>query len=133
MELSRTVWLSTSAGIRLPIKAAGVLLGRSPHCDVVLGDATTSRVQLIVFAGVEGPSLSVLGKAPTSVNGEAVTHDRELRPGDRIDVPGLTVTIEVEDAATDEARPTWLVRGPGGMFGVVRSPFLVGAGSDAIL
>lgn len=132
MDGSSTLWLTTSAGIRLPIKAAGVLLGRSPHCDVVLTASTASRVQAIVFAGVGGACLSVLGRGKTTVNGEAIEHDCDLAPGDRIELPGLTASI-ISDAGDLSANRTWLVRGPGGLFGVVRSPFLVGAGNDTDL
>jgi hypothetical protein len=126
------MWLTTAAGIRLPITPAGVLLGRSPHCDVVLTEGTASRVQAIVFAGVDGPCVSVLGKGTTAVNGESIEHDRELASGDRLSVPGLELIIGVEHGGEHAVTP-WLVRGPGGLFGVVRSPFVVGAGAGADL
>lgn len=132
MDAGHTMWLTTSAGIRLPIKPAGVLLGRSPHCDVVLTESTASRVQAIVFASTGGACLSVLGRGKTTVNGENVDHDRDLAPGDRIELPGLSASIE-RDVGDLSANRTWLVRGPGGLFGVVRSPFLVGSGNDTDL
>lgn len=126
------MWLSTSEGIRLPITPSGVLLGRSPHCDVVLTQSTASRVQAIVFAGVDGASISLLGKGTTSVNGEVIHDDRELVAGDRIGVPGLELVIAADEADERPVTP-WLVRGPGGLFGVVRSPFVVGSAPGADL
>lgn len=126
-------WLEAPDGTRLPIKPTGILIGRAPHCDVVLTEPGASRVQAIVFAGPDGPCLTVLGKGPTAVNGEPV-HERDLAGGDRIELPGLA--LEVLAAPEQVAAPlssTWVLRGPRGLFGVVRTPFAVGSSTDADL
>lgn len=126
-------WLVTPGGIRLAITPSGVLIGRGAHCDVVSTEPQASRVQAIVFAGPSGPALTVLGKAATAVNGQPVARDRELADGDRIELPGVVLDVIAEvDATAAPPASTWVVRGPGGLFGVVRSPFTVGGarGSD---
>ena len=128
-------WLVTPDGTRLAIKPTGILVGRGPHCDVILSEPDASRVQAIVFAGANGPCLTVLGKGPTAVNGEPVVHERELAAGDRIELPGfaLEVLAGPEAAEAPPPRSSWVLRGPSGLFGVVRTPFTVGSGADADL
>jgi len=127
-------WLVAPDGTRLAIKPTGILVGRAPHCDLVLTEPDASRVQAIVFAGAEGPCLTVLGKGPTSVNGEPVVHERDLAGGDRIELPGLALEVLTgpEEAAAPP-RSSWVLRGPRGLFGVVRTPFTVGSGAGADL
>jgi hypothetical protein len=121
-------------GTRLAIKPTGILIGRAPHCDVVLAEPDASRVQAIVFSGAGGPCLTVLGKGPTAVNGELVVHERDLAGGDRIELPGLALKVLAapEDAAAPP-RSSWVLRGPSGLFGVARTPFTVGSGAGADL
>lgn len=118
-------WLEGTSGVRLPIKPSGVVIGRAAHCDLVADDPAISRAQAIIFAGVAGPALTVLGRAPTFVDDKPVEHTCELADGSRVSIPGLTLKVVV----TDRPEPpvtTWVVRGPGGLFGVVRSPFTIG-------
>lgn len=124
-------WLVAEDGARLAIRPAGILIGRAPHCDIVLTASDASRVHAIVFAGPEGPCLSVLGKGPTSVNGEPVAHDRELASGDRIAVPGRVLDVVAELSVAVAPASSWVLRGPSGLFGVVRTPFTVGTSPDA--
>jgi predicted component of type VI protein secretion system len=117
----------------LAIKPTGLLVGRSPDCDVVLTKSDASRMQAIVFMGADGPCLSVLGKGPTTVNGEPVVHERNLAGGDRIELPGLVLEVLVEPEQAAAPRVSWLLRGPSGLFGVVRTPFTVGSAIGADL
>jgi hypothetical protein len=101
---------------------------------VVLTEPDVSRVQAIVFSGAEGPCLTVLGKGPTSVNGEPVVHERDLAGGDLIELPGLALKVlAAPEEATAPPRSSWVLRGPSGLFGVVRTPFTVGSGGGADL
>jgi hypothetical protein len=127
-------WLEGPSGVRLPIKPSGLVIGRAAHCDLVADDPAISRAQAIVFAGPSGPALTVLGRAPTYVDDVPVEHGCELGDGARVVVPGLSMRV-VYVAAAAPPPTTWVVRGPGGLFGVVRSPFTVGGagGSDLIV
>lgn len=134
MSARFAAWLVTPDGTRLAIKPTGILMGRAPHCDVVLTEPGASRVQAIVFAGPEGPCLTVLGKGPTAVNGEVVTHDRVLEGGDRVELPGLVLEVlAAREEAPAPPRSSWVLRGPSGLFGVVRTPFVVGSDAGADL
>lgn len=120
-------------GTRLAIKPMGLLVGRSPQCDVVLTKPDASRMQAIVLMGADGPCLTVLGKGPIAVNGEPVLHERNLAGGDRIELPGLVLEVLVEPEQAMAPRVSWLLRGPSGLFGVVRTPFTVGSAAEADL
>jgi hypothetical protein len=133
MPAGHAFWLELPDGVRLAIKPGGLLAGRAPHCDIVLADASASRVQAIIFAGASGPTLSVLGRGATSVNDEPVAHDRELADGDRIALPGTEARVVFGSTPETTPRSTWVVRGPGGLFGVVRSPFVIGGAATADL
>lgn len=125
--------LATSEGIRWPIKSCGLLLGRASGCDLVLSDARASRLQAIVFADGSGAHLNLLGQGAVAVNGEAVMRDRELVAGDRLELPGLVLHVVVDPSETADDTTTWVVAGPGGRFGLVRSPFSVGSAADSDL
>lgn len=128
------LWLEMSDGSRLPIKPAGVLIGRSARCDVVLADGSASRTQAVIFDSLDGPTLTVLGKGATAVNGEVIERDCQLRLGDRITMPGLTMTVTITSGIATPPSTTWVVRGPArNLFGVTRSPFLIGTSRTADL
>jgi hypothetical protein len=133
--MSRALWyLLGPDGARCRVDVAGVLVGRSPRCDLVLRDPKASRSQALVYLDGERPRLLVLGKGRTQLNGERAEREASLTAGDRIGLPGL----ELELASSQES-PTsldgqgWVLEKPGGgLFGVSHSPFVVGghAGDD---
>src|SRR5262249_61957317 len=89
-------WLVLPGEKRLRVTAGGILFGRSAQCDVVLTDARASRAHAIVCAGPRSPRITVLGQGNTAVNGEPLDRDRDLMPGDHIDVPGLSLGVVAE-------------------------------------
>jgi hypothetical protein len=128
-------WLQVPGGKRIRITAAGVLIGRSAQCEVVLAHAQASRTHAIVFAGSRGPRLAVLGHGLTSVNHQPVEHERDLADGDAIAVPGFALEIV---AAVDTAPPpvttSWVIESStSGSFGIARTPFAIHGGADADL
>jgi hypothetical protein len=135
-QRDRGWWLIVPGGKRIRITAAGVLIGRSAQCDVVLAHAQASRVQAIVFAGPRGPRLTVLGKGPTSVNQQPVDHERELADGDRVGVPGLALDVAAAGSESSAAIATtsWVIESStSGCFGIARTPFAIHGGGDADL
>jgi hypothetical protein len=126
--------LATTEGMRWPIRPAGLLVGRAPTCELVLSHTRSSRLQAIVYDAATGPTLVNVGKGVILVDGEPIAHDSALAPGTRIDFPGLRVTV-VSDDRDDAPLPgvAWVVSGPGGVFGLVRTPFTVGAAHGADL
>ena len=119
-------WLTDDEGVRLKVDAGGVLIGRSPHCDLVLRDLKASRSHAIVYLDGQGPRLLLLGKGRTLHNAERVEKDVRLLAGDTLTFPGLNVSV----AATEEAEHTrggWVLERPsGGFFGVPHGPFVIG-------
>ncbi|MEM7158732.1 MAG: FHA domain-containing protein [Myxococcota bacterium] len=109
---------------------AGVLIGRGLDCDVVLHDPQASRHHALVHVTPEGPHVVAMGRAPTRVGGEAVDGST-LAEGDRIAVPGLEVSVQVERAEGVQQEPAWVMRVVGGgMFGVDESPLTLGGGPN---
>lgn len=129
-----TWWLRASDSVARRITPAGILIGRSPRCDLVVPSERVSRRQALVYLSDRGPSLEVLGRAKTTVGGEDVARARALGPGDRITLAHVQLEIECErhaSARVPAGTPVWVLEGPSGMlFGVVRSPYLVGGGHE---
>lgn len=135
MTAMRTIWwLVLDGGKRFAITAGGLVFGRAAHCDVVLTDPAASRDQAIVVAGAGRPSLIVLGRGRTRVGNDEIEHERELADGDVIELPGLRATIRAEDEPTPTTGTSWVVHSrTGGLFGIARSPFVIGGGAAADL
>lgn len=134
MREAVTWWLRASDSVARRITPAGILIGRSPRCDLVVPSDRVSRRQALVYLSDRGPSLEVLGRAKTTVGGEDVARARALEPGDRITIADLQLEVECErhaSAGIAAGTPVWVLEGPSGtLFGVVRSPYLVGGGHE---
>ncbi|MCE9533520.1 MAG: SpoIIE family protein phosphatase [Planctomycetes bacterium] len=94
-------------GQALPLRGKVALIGRDTSCDIVVKSPKTSaRHAMIVNAGgayfVEDLD-SVNG---TCVNGNRIRHRAALKQGDRIDVPGLTVILDMQDGLTSSSEET---------------------------
>lgn len=126
-------WLASPTGSRIPIRSEGVVIGRGARCDVVVDEPEVSRTQAIVYAGEHGPTIAVLGKGPTAINGREVSGDHDLVAGDQLAIASRTfaITGEVEAAAPASA---WMLRDPHGqLVGVTRTPFTIGGGTHVDL
>lgn len=124
-------WVTDGDGVRLRIDAGGVLIGRSPNCEVVLRDPKASRAHALMYLDGDRPRLLVLGQGRTRVNDEIAAREAALGAGDRVVVPGGELVIEaLGNAAPPEAQAWVLERPGGGLFGVTYGPFFVG-GHDA--
>lgn len=126
-------WLVLATGERFAITASGVMIGRSPRCDVVIDDASASRRQAIVVDSDVGPVVVPLGRAPTLVNGVEVEREQRLADGAELRLPGLVARV-VSGMSGILTLPTWVVRTDGGArFGLARSPFVIGGSAAADL
>jgi pSer/pThr/pTyr-binding forkhead associated (FHA) protein len=129
---SASLWLALAGGERFAITPAGLVLGRAPTSDIVLSSTKASRRQAIVVASATGVTLIVLGQGHTLVNDVAVERERDLVDGDRLQVPGLTATVIAGSAAFTTVNTSWVVQTrAGSLFGVARSPFVVGGSPGA--
>lgn len=130
-------WLADDLGARRCIDSGGVLLGRSPRCDIVLQEPRASRSQALVVLVEGAPRIMRLGRGWTRVNGELVERETELQPQDWVEVPGTRMQVVGEDdgtAAGETAESGWVLQNPAGVFfGVSASPFSIGgAKTDAL-
>ncbi|MCA9610675.1 MAG: FHA domain-containing protein [Myxococcales bacterium] len=129
-----TWWLKGESSLAKRITPAGLVVGRSPHCDVVLRSEQASRRHALVYLDTRGPRLVPLGTNPTIVNGEPVASDRELVEGDSLDLYGTTLEVAKqpgERVSPAAGTPVWVLEGPGGgLFGMAHSPFLVGGSPE---
>ncbi len=117
-------WLELPDGTRRRVGSAGLLIGRSPDCDLVLHDDHASRRHAIVHLTADGAALVSLGRD--------VEHETSapLCDGMRLTFPGLTVTVRASKGASD-GDPSWVLRHHGGgIFGVSERGLSVGKGPD---
>lgn len=119
-------WLKVDDGLASRVSAGGLLIGRSPHCDLVLRSEKASRRHALVYLGENGPQLELLG-AKAELNGEPIEGSTALSDGDRIGLPELEVQVKRGDEVPHEETAVWLLEGPSGaLFAVNRYPFRVG-------
>jgi pSer/pThr/pTyr-binding forkhead associated (FHA) protein len=84
-------------GRRLVVGPAGVTLGRSRQCDVVLSDANVSREHAEIRPRGGSWVLTDLGSTNGSrLNGRAVEGSEVLKPGDDIELGATVLRFELE-------------------------------------
>jgi hypothetical protein len=108
----------------------GVLIGRQHDCDIVALDPSVSRRHALIRLTAEGAEVVPLGRAPVAVNGKPCDRVHDLADGDLLELPGLTLTVQVAAQRPDATAPSTfsLERPRGGSFGIVHSPFVIGGG-----
>src|SRR3954469_582444 len=73
-----------------PLTAERVVLGRDPHCDIVLPGRLISRQHAAISRAGRAYTLEDLSsRNGTAVNGEMLASPRALRDGDRIELGGI--------------------------------------------
>jgi hypothetical protein len=83
-------------GRRLLVSPAGVVLGRSRGCDIVLDDPGVSRRHAEIRPDSEGWTIQDLGSTNgVYLNSAPIRHACELRSGDRIELGETELTFEV--------------------------------------
>lgn len=111
---------------RIPLRDAGLLLGRDARCDLVLADRSASRHHALIRRNAQGVVAVALGAAPLRVN-DRTTRSAQLAPGDRVGVPGLELVLHAQEVIEPDA--VWAVVLPGGVQVRVPAPgFAIGAG-----
>lgn len=118
-------WLELPDGTRRRVGPAGLLIGRSTDCDLVLNDEHASRRHAIVHRTADGVALVSLGRGSAGVDS---TGNAELADGTRLSFPGLTVTVKAS-TGLGNGEPSWVLRHHGGgVFGVSERGLSVGNG-----
>jgi len=127
--LSPPCWLSCDDLGRSRIGASGLLIGRSPDCDLVLPDPRTSRHHALVREGISGPILIPLGRNPTLLNGARISQVMPLQAGDKLGFPGLVLEVVLNTSTRPTGR-TWIaMRERGSVMSTIRRPTRLG-GAD---
>jgi len=89
--------LLVTGGKRLVVGPAGVTMGRSRQCDVMLDDPNISRTHAEIRARGGSWVLTDLGSTNGSrLNGHRVDGSEVLKPGDEIELGTSRITFELE-------------------------------------
>ncbi|CAA9504002.1 MAG: Adenylate cyclase [uncultured Solirubrobacteraceae bacterium] len=84
-------------GKRLPVPAAGGVLGRSRECDIVLDDSNVSRRHAEIRPATAGWTVADLGSTNgVRVNGRPAAGAVPLADGDRLELGTVPMEFEVE-------------------------------------
>lgn len=84
-------------GKRLPVPAAGAVLGRSRECDIVLEDSNVSRRHAEIRPATAGWTVADLGSTNgVRVNGRPAAGAVALADGDRLELGTVPMSFEVE-------------------------------------
>jgi len=105
--LNNRCWLEQPDGSRISVGPAGLLIGRSARCNLILRDHRASKHHALVRFGATGPVLFPLGRNTTLLNDTALRRDRALQHGDRVGLPGMTLTVILEGTRT--AGGAWML------------------------
>ncbi len=120
-------------GLRIPVTAIGVVIGRSPECDVVVDDPEVSRKHAHVRVSHRGLELVPLGRNPIDVNRVARTTPVSLEAGDGFVIASLHVTVVASDGDSAEP-PAWTIDVGGAQLGLPRPPLVLGgSGQDDVV
>lgn len=116
-------------GLRVPIKASGVCIGRSVECDVGLDDEHISRRHAQLTPTADAVELLPLGRNPVAVNGVAHAAAVTLAHGDHVQIADQRFTVEIvaDVAAAEPAR--WTIEHAGIWHAIARAGFTIG-GAD---
>jgi len=107
-----------------------VWIGRDRDCDVVGDDPHLSRRHALVRVTQTSAEILPLGRQAVKVNGKDYDRPQELHHGDKIELPGLELSVELSTSGNDPEPMFRLTRDQGGSFGVTHSPFVVGGDSS---
>lgn len=120
-------WLADEHETLRRIDAGGIVIGRSPSCELVLVDPKASRLHALVYADIDGPRLVALGRGRIYVDGAAVTRETKLSAGARLELPGAVLHVRSAEEHAERSSAGWVLGRPGGgFFGVSSYPFTVG-------
>lgn len=124
-----TVFLRDDGGIRIPVDARGVVIGRDPSSTIVVAHETVSRRHVLVLGTGEGAQIILLGRGSVTVNGRIVDSEGCLRHADVLEVGRSAFTLVVE-SPQEPTRTPWAVERNGVLYPIAKSQFTIG-GSDA--
>src|SRR5450755_3716201 len=93
-----------AGGREHPLRAKVTLIGRDAGCDIVVHtDQTSSRHAILVQSAGSYSIEDLESVNGVFVNGVQIRARTQLRPGDRVEIPGLAASFQT--AATPNATP----------------------------
>ena len=96
--------------MRFPLRLGETLIGRSPYCSIVINDGLVSRQHAAIRVTREGMQIEDLGsRNGTFVNRQRVSGTQVLSPGDRIEIGGHPIEIELDSREDRPHRETLAV------------------------
>ncbi len=117
-------------GLRVPIRAGGVCIGRGVECDVGLDDEHISRRHAQLTPTNDAVELLPLGRNPVAVNGVAHAAAVALTDGDRISIADQVFTVEIARDVSGAEPAQWTVAHAGVWHAITRAGFTIGGGDD---
>ena len=116
-------------GVARRVGPSGLVIGRDPACDIVIGDPAVSRRHALIRITPDGVELVSLGRQAALHNGRPCERAQLVTEGDVIEVGGLAFRASVELPRPGQTGAAYrLVRGRSS-YGVSHTPFVIGGGA----
>ncbi len=106
----------------------GILIGRQGDCDIVATDPAVSRRHALVRLTGAGAEVVPLGRAPLTLNGVDSDKPAALAHGDKLQLPGLELAIEISLPKPDREHASFVLERGSSAFGIAHTPFTLGGG-----
>lgn len=123
-------FLDLGDGMAILIGPAGLLVGRHSSCNLQLTAGSASRRHALFRVADASVELIVLGKRSVDVDGQPISTTASLAHGARVELPGLTARIRIDEVAHSIPPALALCRGPQ-RFPITTSPFILGGDPSA--
>jgi hypothetical protein len=123
-------------GAALRVSGLGLVIGRAPTCDLILGEAEVSRRHVLLQFGLRGQlDIVPFPGARTTVNGIAIETPVAARDGDVLAFPGgASVCLSLRDGdVSATAGHAWLLGVHGRRIGLRRADLILGGGDDDVM
>jgi hypothetical protein len=123
-------------GAALRVGGLGLVIGRAPTCDLVLGEPEVSRRHVLLQFGLRGQlDIVPFPGAPTTVNGIAIATPVTANDGDVLAFPGgASVCLALRDGELGTtAGHAWLLGVHGRRIGLRRADLVLGGGDDDVM
>lgn len=119
-------FLVDASGVKVPITAEGVVVGRDAACGVMVPDPKVSRRHALFVRTTQGTQLLCLAEQGVTVNGTVQQTSVWLKQGDVVALPGAQFTVEIAEASAADA--PWMLEHGTTRFRIAPHGFVVGGG-----
>ncbi len=116
-------WIRDAAGVRTPLTAKGVLIGRSSACTVVIDEPSISRHHVLLLLANEAALVLPLGRKPVLLRGEPCAVATTASHGDALTVGRTQFHFEL---GREPAPSPWLLSIGGVRYPISKPVFTLG-------